>query len=56
MSNEMLTWLSIVIGVILAVGGFLFAKNVRSKKQVQKVDRDGIGYQAGRDINLDKKP
>lgn len=55
MSAEMLGWLGIALTVIFGVAAFFFARNVRRKTQNQKIDRGGIGYQAGGDIKLDDK-
>lgn len=45
----------IVIGVVLAVGGFFLSKKIRDSRrsQAQRVDRGGIGIQSGRDTNID---
>jgi hypothetical protein len=55
MSNDMIAWLGIFITIVVGVGGFVIAKKVNSKKQIQKVDRSGTAYQAGRDINVGGK-
>lgn len=52
MSGEMQFVAGTVIAVLLAIPGFFAAKYVRSKRQNQKVGRDGRGYQAGGDINI----
>lgn len=49
--SDFLSIAGIVIGVILSVGGYLVAKNVKSKKQNQNV-KNGTAYQAGRDIKI----
>lgn len=49
--SDNLTIASIVIGIILAVGGYLIAKKVISNKQKQNV-RGGVGIQAGRDVKI----
>lgn len=56
MSAEMLGWLGIVIAVIFGVAGFFAVKSIRKKSQNQRIGRGGTGYQAGGDINIDKKP
>ena len=40
-----------VVGLI----GVLFAKKVKKSKQTQKIGRDGVGIQAGRDANVGAK-
>ena len=47
---------STIIALLLAVPTFLGAKYVWRNRQSQKVDRGGIGYQAGGDIKVDHKP
>jgi hypothetical protein len=49
--SDILSIASIVIGVVLAVGGYLVAKKVISNKQKQNVKR-GVGIQAGRDVKI----
>ena len=49
--SDILSVAGIVIGVVLAVGGYLIAKKVISNKQKQNV-KGGVGIQAGRDVKI----
>jgi len=49
-------WLGVVSIVLAVVGiivGVLFAKRVRSRRQIQKIGRGGVGIQSGRDTHID---
>lgn len=54
MSAEMLGWLGVVLTVVFGVSAFFGVKKLRQSRQVQKVERGGTAYQAGRDINVGK--
>lgn len=44
----------IVIAILLAIPAYFMTKSIRKNRQSQKVERDGTGYQAGRDIRIEK--
>lgn len=44
----------IIIAILLAIPAYFAAKSVRSNQQSQKIGRDGSGFQAGGDININK--
>ena len=52
--SDLLSIAGIIIGIILAVGGYLIAKKVRTNRQKQNV-KSGVGIQAGRDVKISKK-
>lgn len=47
---------SILVTLIIGVPAYFAVKNAYTNRQSQRVDRGGIGYQAGRDMRVDREP
>ena len=50
--GDQLGLIGIVLTVIFGVAAFFAAKTIKSKRQNQKVGKNGIGIQSGRDTKL----
>lgn len=55
MSTEVWGIAGIIITIIVGIPAYFGVKNLRSKRQIQKVSPHGVGYQAGRDNNIKLK-
>lgn len=52
MTGDTLQWFGIGVGVVLFVLGLFLAVKVWQNRQNQKVDRGGVGIQAGGSVNV----
>lgn len=52
MTGDSLTWFWGVVGLIVAFGLVYFGARAWSSKQSQKIDRGGIGIQAGGNVKI----
>lgn len=52
MTGDALQWFGIAVGVVLFITGLFLAVKVWRNRQNQRVDRGGLGIQAGNNVNI----